>query len=69
MKGSRILLDLLRLLAFQVGNEVSLTELGGQLGLDYKTVGRYLDLLEKGFVIHSLGGYSRNLRSEMTKKR
>lgn len=68
VKGSKILLDLLRLLAFQVGNEVSLSELGSQLGLDYKTVGRYLDLFEKSFVIFNLRGFSRNLRKEITKK-
>lgn len=68
VKGSKILLDLLRLLAFQVGNEVSLSELGRQLGLDYKTVARYLDLLEKSFVLINMRGFSRNLRKEVTKK-
>ena len=42
VKGSKTLLDLLRLLALQVGNQVSLTELGSRLGLDYKTVARFL---------------------------
>lgn len=68
VKGSKIVLDLLRLLAFQVGSEVSLSELGRQLGLDYKTVARYLDLLEKSFVLYNLRGYSKNLRKEITKK-
>jgi uncharacterized protein len=68
VKGSKILLDLLKLLAFQVGNEVSLSELGKQLALDYKTVARYLDLFEKSFVIYNLRGFSRNLRKEITKK-
>ena len=68
IKASKILLDLLRLIAFQVGNEVSLTELGKSLGLDYKTVARYLDLLEKSFVLFNLRGFSRNLRKEITKK-
>ena len=68
VKGSKVLLDLLRLLAFQLGNEVSLSELGKQLGLDYKTVARYLDLFEKAFVIFNLRGFSRNLRKEITKK-
>ncbi len=68
VKGSKVLLDLLRLLAFQVGNEVSLTEVGRKLGLDYKTVARYLDLLEKSFIIFNLRGFSRNLRKEITKK-
>jgi predicted AAA+ superfamily ATPase len=58
----------LRLIAFQIGNEVSLSELARQLGIDYKTVARYLDLLEKAFVIYNLRGFSRNLRKEITNK-
>lgn len=68
VKSSKILLDLLRLLAFQIGNEVSLTEIAQQLAIDYKTVARYLDLFEKSFVVFNLRGFSRNLRKEMTKK-
>ncbi len=68
VKSSRLLLDLLRLLAFQVGNQVSLTELANNLRIDYKTVARYIDLFEKSYVLFSLGGYSGNLRSEVTRK-
>lgn len=68
IKNSKILLDLLRLLVFQVGNEVSHSELAQKLSVDTKTVSRYLDLLEKGFVIYNLRGFSRNLRKEITKK-
>ncbi|MCP4652894.1 MAG: ATP-binding protein [Candidatus Omnitrophica bacterium] len=68
IRNSKILLDLVRLLAFQIGNEVSLSEIAKQLGIDYKTVGRYLDLLEKSFIIYNLRGFSRNLRSEIIKK-
>lgn len=68
VKNSKVLLDLLKLLAFQVGSEVSLTEIGTKIGVDYKTVQRYLDLLEKAFVIIRLGGFSRNLRNEITNK-
>lgn len=68
VKSSKILLDLLRLLAFQIGSEVSLAEIAQQLGIDYKTVGRYIDLFEKAFVIYNLRGFSRNLRKEITKK-
>jgi uncharacterized protein len=68
VKGSKVLLDLLRLIAFQIGSEVSLSELGTQVGLDTKTVARYLDLFEKSFVLYNLRGYSRNLRSEIVKK-
>jgi predicted AAA+ superfamily ATPase len=69
IKSPRILLDLLRLLAFQIGNEVSLNELSNTLKVDIKTIARYLDLLEKSFIIFSLGGFSRNLRNEITSKR
>ena len=68
VKNSRVLLDLLKLLAFQVGSEVSVNELATQLGADVKTIQRYLDLLEKAFVIVRLGGFSRNLRQEVVNK-
>lgn len=68
VKDSKTVRDLLKLIAFQVGTEVSLTELGSQLNLDKKTVSRYLDLLEKSFILYNLRGYSRNLRKEITKK-
>jgi uncharacterized protein len=68
IRNSRTLLDLLKLLAFQVGSEVSLTELTTQLGIDVKTVKRYIDLLEKSFVVYRLNGFSRNLRQEVTNK-
>ena len=55
------------LLAYQVGNEVSLAELGSQLGLSKNTVEKYIDLLSKVFVIYRLGGYSNNLRKEISK--
>lgn len=58
---------LLSLLAFQVGKEVSITELGTALGLNRLTVERYIDLLEKTFVVFRIPGFSRNLRSEVTK--
>lgn len=61
------IVDLLRLLAFQIGHEVSLTELGASLALNRATVERYLDLLEKSFVIFKVGGFSRNLRKEISK--
>lgn len=60
---------LLQLLAFQIGHEVSLSELGTQLGMSKNTVERYLDLLEKVFVIFSRPGFSRNLRKEISKSR
>ena len=68
IKSPKTLLQLLKLLAFQIGNEVSLNELANNLGIDVKTVARYLDLLEKTFVVKRLGGFRRNLRKEVTAK-
>ena len=59
--------NLLRLLAFQIGNEVSLNELGNQLQISKNTVENYLDLLTKVFVIFKVEGFSKNLRKEVTK--
>ena len=59
--------DLLRLLAFQVGQLVSVNELTQRLSLNRETVERYIDLLEKAFVIFRLPAYSRNLRNEISK--
>jgi predicted AAA+ superfamily ATPase len=67
LRHSDKLVRLLQLLAFQIGKEVSFTELGTQLDLNKKTVDRYLDLLEKAFVIYKLRGFSRNLRKEVSK--
>jgi len=61
------ILNLLRLIAFQVGNEVSYNELGSQLSMSKNTVEKYLDLLSKVFILHSLNGFSRNLRKEIAK--
>jgi predicted AAA+ superfamily ATPase len=68
VRSSRKLWDLVKLLAFQVGSEVSLNEVSTSLSIDVKTVQHYLDLLEKAFVIFRLGGFSRNLRKEITQK-
>ncbi len=67
VKNPKALLNLLKLLAFQIGRDVSLSELGAGLGIDYKTVARYLDLLEMTFVIKRISGFSRNLRKEVSK--
>lgn len=58
---------LLKLLAFQIGSEVSILELANSLDLSRETVEKYIDLLEKSFVIFRLGGFSRNLRKEVSK--
>ncbi len=67
VRRSSKLLGLLQLLAFQIGKTVSHAELGTQLGINKNTVERYLDLLQQTFVIFRLGGFSRNLRKEITK--
>ena len=68
VRHSQKLRNLLRLLAYQVGSEVSYTELGGQLQMSKDTVASYIDLLEQSFVIFRLGGFSRNLRKEVTRQ-
>ncbi|HKZ17934.1 MAG TPA: AAA family ATPase, partial [Geobacteraceae bacterium] len=57
---------LLQLIAFQIGREVSYAELAVNLGMSKNTAERYLDLLEKAFVVVRLQGFSRNLRKEIT---
>lgn len=67
IRNSEKILQLLRLIAYQIGSEVSFTELGKQLGISKNTVERYLDLLSKVYIIHSVGAWSRNLRKEIVK--
>lgn len=67
IKNPSKLSDLLKLLAFQIGQEVSLNELSNSLGIAKQSVERYLDLLEKTFIIKKVGGFSRNLRKEVVK--
>ena len=68
VKSAQVVMNLLRLLAFQIGSLVSYTELAMKVWLNQKTVERYLDLLEKSFIIKRVSGYSRNLRKEITQK-
>ncbi|MBO5058609.1 MAG: ATP-binding protein, partial [Prevotella sp.] len=67
LKNSSKMRDLLRLLSYQTGSEVSYDELGRQTGMSRNTVERYLDLLSKVYVIYRIGGFSRNLRKEVAK--
>ena len=60
---------LLKALAFQIGNQVSYNEIGQLVGLDTKTVERYIDILEKSYIIFRLGTFSRNLRNELKASR
>lgn len=68
IKSPDLLRDIARAIAFQTGNEVSLNEIAILVKADVKTVGRYLDVLEKMFVIKKVRGFSRNLRNEISKK-
>lgn len=68
IKSSKTIFELLKLLAYQIGQEVSLNEISQKLMVDVKTVKRYIDLLEKTYVIFTLTPYSRNLRNEITSK-
>ena len=67
IKNADKIYDLLRLIAFQVGSEVSMQELGNQLNLSKNTVSSYLDLLSKVFILFKIEGFSKNLRKEITK--
>ena len=67
IKNSSKMRDLLRLIAFQMGSEVSYDELARQLGLSRNTIEKYLDLLSKIYVIYKLPDFSQNKRKEITK--
>ncbi len=66
-KDSVFVLNLLRLIAFQIGQDISYSEMAGRLQVNVRTVQRYLNILEKMFIIFSLPGFSRNMRNEYTK--
>ena len=67
LKNSSKIRDLLKLLAFQIGSLVSLSELARSLEMSKETISKYIDYLEKSFVLLKLSGFSRNLRKEITK--
>ncbi len=67
IRSSSKLIELLKLLSYQVGNEVSLNELSLKLSLNKGTVEKYLDLLTKVFILQKITGFSRNLRKEVSK--
>jgi len=62
------LLDVTKCLAFQIGNEVSINEVARTARTDAKTAAKYIDLLEKMFIIKKIRGFNRNLRNEISKK-
>ncbi|MEK7619722.1 MAG: ATP-binding protein [Patescibacteria group bacterium] len=69
VKKPEIIIQLLKLLAYQIGNEVSFRELATALQTSQPTIERYVDLLEKNYVVVRLGSYSRNLRNEVTRSK
>lgn len=68
LRSPELLLDITKCLAFQVGNEVSFNEIARTVGADIKKVQRYVDVLEKSFVIKRVRAFSRNPRNEISKK-
>ncbi|MFM7488073.1 MAG: ATP-binding protein [Cytophagales bacterium] len=67
LRNADKLTDLLKLIAWQIGQEVSIEELGRNISMSKNTVERYLDLLTKVFVLFKVQGYNRNLRKEVVK--
>jgi len=67
LKDSLFIFNLMRQIAFQIGKDISYSELASNLNVNKKTVMRYLELLEKSYVLFSHQGFSRNLRKEYTK--
>lgn len=60
---------LVTVLALQLGSEVSYNELARTVGVDKETIIRYIDLLERAFVVYRLSAFSRNMRKELTQSR
>ena len=67
IKKPDVLINLLKALALQIGNEVSMRELSNLLKISVDTVQRYIQLLEKSFVIFPLSSFGRNLRNEIAR--
>jgi predicted AAA+ superfamily ATPase len=66
-KDSVFVLNLLRLVAFQIGHDISYSEMASRLHVNVRTIQKYLNILEKMYIIFSLPGFSRNMRNEYTK--
>jgi len=67
IKKSSIVVKLLKYLSLQLGNEISYEELARNLSIDKKTVEKYIDILEKCFIVFKIGALSRNLRNEISR--
>lgn len=69
IRKPEILDNLVQALALQIGSEVNYNELSQLVGIDRNTIIKYIDILEKGYVIFRLRSYSRNVRNEIKKSR
>ncbi|MEE1182930.1 MAG: ATP-binding protein [Paludibacteraceae bacterium] len=69
IRKSAVLSKLLVALAMQIGSEVSYNELAKTVGIDSKTVEKYIDILEKCFIVFRLSSFSRNIRTELNKSK
>lgn len=67
LRNASVIFSLLKLVAYQIGKEVSYNELGNALGISKNTVEKYLNLLTKVFVLYKVSAYSNNLRKEISK--
>lgn len=67
LRNATVVFSLLKMIAYQIGKEVSYNEIGNTLGISKNTVEKYLNLLTKVFVLHKVPAYSNNLRKEITK--
>lgn len=69
LRNPTVLRSLLQMLALQIGSEVSYHELATKLGIDGKTVERYIDLLEKSYIVYRLPAFSQNPRKEINRNK
>lgn len=69
VRNPQVINSLLKALALQIGSEVSYSELSKLIGLDLKTIARYVDLLEKSYVVFRVGPYSTGKRREISKNK
>lgn len=67
LRNASVVFGLLKMVAYQVGKEVSYNELGNALGISKNTVEKYLNLLTRVFVLYKVSAYSNNLRKEISK--
>ncbi len=69
IRKPEIIDNLLLALALQVGSEVNYNELAGTVGVNKITIRKYIDVLEKGYIVFRLNSFSRNLRNEIKQNR